>query len=701
VSRSMTSQSNWSRYWIVNWWQDLLWFVATPLLLLPLFYVLLQGIPLQRLSILIISFGAVGHHLPGMIRAYGDSELFARYRLRFVLSPIFLLAVCIGFSFYRPDALKLVVLTWGFWHSQAQIYGFLRIYDSKVGLVDRWSALIDRFVCISWFAGGILMSSGRMADFFTIYYRVGGPHVSASVVNTIQQLAILIMAIAALAYLAHTVLVWVQGRTPSPVKILALIISIGFWWYCMVSVQNVVLGIALYEVFHDVQYLAIVWYFNRRRADTSDAAGWLTKALFRPRVALVLAYLGLIFVYGAASHVTRSMDASIIQTVLTGAFVASGLLHFYYDGFIWRIREQQTSAALGLEANAGLRGLMSRLPSWLPHASLWVAFCIPLAVFSFTPMTRNVYSDVARTLPGSAEAKFNLAVDLHKAGKFDLAEPIAHEVVDLRPEWSRAWALLGEIQLSSGNSMQAVEFLSNAVETERLNATAQFNLGNALVRSGQIEQATDAYFRAIQIDPKYETSAFNNLGAALLERHAPEDAAVAFERAVAADSSNVNALTNLADTYAMLGKKQQSLKHYELALIEQVDHGPAYRGTIQLLLAMGKTNDAENVVEAFRDACPESPEALCSDGLVNSQKGNYAAALQAFQKAYALDDSNFPAIYGMTMSLFQLGRDAEGTQLIDASTRSSVFSPAQKQSLIAVKDKAVSVDASSKDTASE
>jgi hypothetical protein len=40
----------------------------------------------------------MGHHLPGMIRAYGDRALFERFKWRFILAPLFLLAVCVAFS---------------------------------------------------------------------------------------------------------------------------------------------------------------------------------------------------------------------------------------------------------------------------------------------------------------------------------------------------------------------------------------------------------------------------------------------------------------------------------------------------------------------------------------------------------------------------------------------------------------------------
>ena len=79
--------------WILSAWQDLLLFVAAPLLIIPLFLIARTQWDASGLAIVIISLGGVGHHLPGMLRAYGDKALFARFKYRFIVAPIFLVAV--------------------------------------------------------------------------------------------------------------------------------------------------------------------------------------------------------------------------------------------------------------------------------------------------------------------------------------------------------------------------------------------------------------------------------------------------------------------------------------------------------------------------------------------------------------------------------------------------------------------------------
>ncbi|MEM7352658.1 MAG: hypothetical protein AAF657_17800, partial [Acidobacteriota bacterium] len=62
--------------WILDSWRDLILFVGTPLLIFPLVQLALQQWTAQEIALFVAAFGALGHHFPGMLRAYGDRDLF-------------------------------------------------------------------------------------------------------------------------------------------------------------------------------------------------------------------------------------------------------------------------------------------------------------------------------------------------------------------------------------------------------------------------------------------------------------------------------------------------------------------------------------------------------------------------------------------------------------------------------------------------
>ncbi len=314
--------------WILNWWRDLLFFVGTPLLLLPLAAAAQTRWTAQDIYLFVGAFGAMGHHLPGMIRAYGDRALFARFRMRFVLAPVVLLAVCIFCTIYGLKALEVVAFTWGIWHGMMQTYGFCRIYDVKVAAGAAGRARADFYFCLAWFVAVVVLSPMRLRSFLDFYYESGGLIVTEPVLQALRAAAVAALALVSAVFVWQHFGDWRRGRGVSLVKLALLASSISFWWYCNIGVANILVGIALFEIFHDVQYLTIVWSFNRNRVERDSSIGGFLRFVFRRSGALVGLYVGLVFAYGSIGLVAGGVSSELIRQILLGCVTASALLHF-------------------------------------------------------------------------------------------------------------------------------------------------------------------------------------------------------------------------------------------------------------------------------------------------------------------------------------------------------------------------------------
>src|SRR5216684_996254 len=210
--------------WILDSWRDLILYVGTPLLIIPLFTLAQARWSAQEIYLFVAAFGAMGHHLPGMIRAYGDRALFERFRGRFIIAPIFLLAVCVGFYFWdiKTNPVIMIVFLWGVWHGMMQTYGFCRIYDAKTGSFAALTRRLDFASCAVWFATAVLLSPQRMADTLETYYASGGPFIPPELLRGAQQ-ALFAAAIAvSILFVANFARMWVIGKRPNPVKLALL-----------------------------------------------------------------------------------------------------------------------------------------------------------------------------------------------------------------------------------------------------------------------------------------------------------------------------------------------------------------------------------------------------------------------------------------------------------------------------------------------
>src|SRR2546423_11778611 len=216
------ASSNMPSMWILDRWRDLLLFFGPPILLIPIFTAAQARWSAQDIFLFVGAFGAMGHHLPGMIRPYGDRALFARFKIRFVVAPVVLLLVCVWASAYNIQAVQLVALAWGIWHGLMQTYGFCRIYDAKASAKAAARAKIDLALCFAWFLAAVMLSPLRFRSCLELYYESGGPVIPPGLIANGRYIVILALAVVTVAFAWRQWRDWSKGGVISPIKITLL-----------------------------------------------------------------------------------------------------------------------------------------------------------------------------------------------------------------------------------------------------------------------------------------------------------------------------------------------------------------------------------------------------------------------------------------------------------------------------------------------
>jgi hypothetical protein len=496
--------------WILDRWRDLVLFVGTPILLIPIFTAAQARWSAQDIFLFVGAFGAMGHHLPGMIRAYGDPALFDRFKIRFVIAPLLILAICIWGSVYDIQAVQLVALTWGIWHGMMQTYGFCRIYDAKASAKAASRARVDLALCFAWFLGAVLLSPMRFRSAFDLYYQSGGPAIPASFIEGLRVAIVIALGLVTAVFLWRQWSDWRGGRGVSPVKMVLLVSSISFWWYCNNGVQNILVGIALFEVFHDVQYLAIVWIYNRTRVEKDESIRGFMRFVFRRSGSLIGVYVGLVLAYGAIAFTTSGVSAEWIRHGLIGIVTASALLHFYYDGFIWKVRETQTRAMLGIEGTGKTAGAVAQarfFPAWARHGLRWAALLIPFGALCATQLVGRVVPPIERTakvaevLPQDAQAQLNYGKALHEAGQVEQALAKYEFAIARKPSLAEAEFYLGLAWNDLGNLDRAQEHYERSLVLDPKNGKCEANLAGVLASKGLRAEARRRYEHSLWLQP--------------------------------------------------------------------------------------------------------------------------------------------------------------------------------------------------------
>jgi tetratricopeptide (TPR) repeat protein len=600
--------------WILDSWRDLLLYVCTPLLLLPIF-VFAQGLwAAEDIYLFVAAFGAMGHHLPGMIRAYGDRALFQRFRWRFICAPIFLVVVCAAFSLWDLKGIVLVAFVWGVWHGMMQTYGFCRIYDAKVGSFAELTRRLDFALCAIWFATAVLLSPQRMTDTLESYYSAGGPYIPPALLHGAQQGLLLLALAVSAVFLANYVWAWSSGRRPSPVKLVLLVTSISFWWYCNNIVASVLVGIALFEVFHDVQYLSLVWIYNRKRVESDSSIGGFMRFVFRRSGALVGVYIGLVLAYGGLSLSKSYVGIEAVKRILTGVVTASALLHFYYDGFIWKVREKSTRQSLGISGGTADVLRKAFVPSWALHGAKWVAvFVIPLVALWFAEVHSaqgklERLGAIVADLPASVRAHFNYATALQEAGRNDEAANELSATLRLNPSSAKAHVNLATLLMEKGKLDEAQSHFEQALRIEPNNAEYHSGYAYLLDQLGHDERAAAECETSIRLAPK-SAQAHYGYGA-FLEKHGKVDEAIAhYREALQADARLVDAHIDLGSLLLDKGQFAEAKDHFQKAsnLNPKLAQPHNYLGKVFM-----HEGDVDHAVLQFQEALrlhPDFPEA--------------------------------------------------------------------------------------------
>jgi hypothetical protein len=241
--------------------------------------------------------------------------------------------------------LRSVVFYWASWHFVAQNWGILRIYQRRSGDAELHIAKLERVILYLGALWPILwrVFHGPHELFGTDIWH---PAVPAWLVHGVG--AALVTAF--IAYAAYRVRQRLRGESVDFVRPLFLVCSfIGFFvpFYCITSAGSVSFSAA--AAWHGLQYIAIVYVFNRRRwadgvDDKARVVSWVSQKGRGAVYYLSLLGIGAI-VYGAVFLLSLAMSWDLTLSV-PATWLSLTLSHYYIDGVIWKLRRPQLARHL-------------------------------------------------------------------------------------------------------------------------------------------------------------------------------------------------------------------------------------------------------------------------------------------------------------------------------------------------------------------
>jgi hypothetical protein len=280
------------------------------------------------------------HLISTWTRVYLPRRERFRRPLHYWVVPGLLAAFVIGalaFSELGPVVLRTVIFYWASWHFVAQAYGILRIYQRKHGALGTIEAHLEKATLfLACFFCVLRRVYTGPWDLFGV--QIFHPHLRAWMVNGWGALTLTV---------AGTYLLRMLVRRVHPIR--PALIAFSAFGFAMpyLVIKHGTAAFAAAALWHAVQYIGIVWQYNRTRyAGRTDPDARLISWVSQPGQLRALAYVGVIAACAAAVYILVIIAAQFAWTFRQWALAlwsALTLGHYYLDGVIWKFKQYDLS----------------------------------------------------------------------------------------------------------------------------------------------------------------------------------------------------------------------------------------------------------------------------------------------------------------------------------------------------------------------
>jgi hypothetical protein len=284
---------------------------------------------------------------------YGDGEAFAARRIAYLLAPVAAVGTVglVLWSHREPliDALFVGVTAWNVWHVVMQRYGILRIYAKKSGggLESAAEAKLDRaFLWALVLATACATLLFRRSTFrFYPDAEALAARVGPLVANPWIAAALSTLLLASLAVVARWLIAEVRAKPTASrwprIFFVASILGI----FATFLVAGPVIGYLTFAMAHNAEYIAFVHHFGQRKYSAPGRRPSFARLALARGFRAPLVFLSLAGLFWLVKNY-RATEVYLLY------YTSTGLLHFLYDGWIWKVRRPSVSAPLGIQTPA-------------------------------------------------------------------------------------------------------------------------------------------------------------------------------------------------------------------------------------------------------------------------------------------------------------------------------------------------------------
>jgi tetratricopeptide (TPR) repeat protein len=191
------------------------------------------------------------------------------------------------------------------------------------------------------------------------------------------------------------------------------------------------------------------------------------------------------------------------------------------------------------------------------------------------------------------------------------------------------------------------------LEIDPNNAVVYNNLGTALSWQGELDEAVEAYYKALSItdEDSIRYAVLNNMGIALSRQGKLADAVWAYQTAIKFNSKDAIVYNNLGIVLRNQGKLDEAVAAYQKAIQIYPQYDIAHNNLGIVLRNQGKLDEAVAAYQTALFINPNNPYLYYNLGLALSDQEKLDQAIAAYQKAIQLNPRYAAAYSNMDIAL--------------------------------------------------
>ena len=266
--------------------------------------------------------------------------------------------------------------------------------------------------------------------------------------------------------------------------------------------------------------------------------------------------------------------------------------------------------------------------------------------------------ETVRLDPKNYPAKLEFAQFAILAGEHEEGLRQADLVIEGDPTLPAGYLMRGQALDAMKRPDEALEAIRKAVEVKPGDTGALRALAHGLGQRGLLEEAEQTWTAILAADPSYEN--YTNY-AGFIRRYFRktrlEDSEAALEKAIAAakEEQKVAAYAQLANFFYTTQREDRSVEALQKGIAEVKDKVSLIHILARLERARGHVAEADELVERATREKPDDPAVFLFLADYRASNGDLAAALEAAEKAVALDPTNSDAQLRKAEILIELG----------------------------------------------